>query len=188
MNTNKSLKNSKFIGSMIVMFMMMNMAYGSIEHDQGTLVMQSKKLDGPRLGVSVLADKLPEVDGQKIGPVISQFGWQFEWLIRPENGGPAFLTEVIPFIGGVEYGIVIPSISVVSGIRFPFGFEFGMGPHAAVHFKGTKPIHPSLIVAVGQTFEFSGVNIPLNLAMTNSSSGQSFSFLFGYAIPSFAKF
>lgn len=188
MNKNRSIHSRSLIGSIAVMLVMMNVAYGSIEKNEETLVMQSKKLDGPRLGISVLADKLPEVDGQKIGPVLSQFGWQFEWLIRPENGGPAFLTEVIPFVGGVEYGIVIPSLSVVSGIRFPFGFEFGMGPHAAVHFKGNKPVHPSLIVAVGQTFEFSGVNIPLNLAMTNSSSGQSFSFLFGYAIPSFAKF
>jgi len=153
------------------------------------IIMKSRKLDGPRMGVSVLGTKPINVDGKTIGPVLSQFGWQFEWLIRPENGGPAFVTEIIPFVGGVEYSVVVPSLSLVTGIRFPQGFEFGMGPHLSVRFnsEADKTVNPSLVMAVGHTFDFSGVNIPLNLAMTNSSSGQSYSFVFGYAIPSLSR-
>ncbi len=147
--------------------------------------MLSRKLNGPRLGMSyLLSDDLPVINGKKVGPMVSQFGWHFEWIIRPEGGGPAFVTQVVPFLGGVEHSLLIPSISTVFGIRLPFGLEFGMGPHLSTRFSKDEWISPSLVAAVGQSINFSGVSIPLNIAATTSKHGNSVAFVFGYAIPS----
>lgn len=183
-----AFRSVTIIAAMSITGALSSSAFSTVVSDNQEIVMTTKRLDGPRLGVSVIGSKPIYVNGREVGPILSQFGWQFEWMVRPEGGGPAFVTEIIPFIGGVEYSIIVPSLSLVTGIRFPQGVEFGMGPHVAVHFNDNdKPLRPSLILAIGHTFDFSGVNIPLNLAMTNNSDGQSFSFVFGYAIPSVTK-
>jgi hypothetical protein len=159
--------------------------YAVSEDGYESVSLTSRKLNGPRLGMSyILGSELPKVNGKEVGPLISQFGWHFEWLVKPEGGGPAFVTQFIPFLGGVEHSILIPSMSLVLGIRMPFGFEFGMGPHITTHFTKDEAINPSLIVAIGQSINFSGVSIPLNLAVTTSKKGQALAFVFGYALPS----
>ena len=58
--------------------------------------------------------------------VFSQFGWQFEYKIVPQGGGPAFIVELIPLLGAVEYSRIIPSVNIPIGVRFTNGFEFGL--------------------------------------------------------------
>ena len=155
-------------------------------------MMHQKRLNGPRLGLTyVLNNKALDRDGTikkdleeaGMGSLLSQFGWHFEWLVAPQGGGPAFVTELIPFLGGVEYGSVIPSLSIVLGIRLPNGFEFGMGPNVMTTFDPDNPVIPNLVVALGQTFTYGDVCIPINLALTTSKGGNRVSFIFGYAIP-----
>ena len=182
-----TLKNSvKKITCVVFLLMLFALSvFATTPESYETIKMKSHKLDGPRLGMTYLVDQdLPEIDGKKIGPTISQFGWHFEWLVRPEGGGPAFITQIIPFIGGVEHSILIPSVSAIFGIRLPVGFEFGMGPHLTTTFQDSEPVSPSLILAVGQSINFSGVSIPLNLALKTNRKGQAVSFVFGYAMPS----
>lgn len=168
-------------GSLIIV----SSAFATTPQTYESVKMKSQKLDGPRLGMTYLVDQdLPEINGKEIGPTISQFGWHFEWLVRPEGGGPAFITQVVPFVGGVEHSILIPSVSAIFGIRLPVGFEFGMGPHLTTTFKEKEPVSPSLIVAIGQSINFSGVSIPLNLAVKTNKAGEAVSFVFGYALPS----
>lgn len=158
--------------------------YATSEDGYESVTLTSRKLNGPRLGMSyMLGKELPSINGKEVGPLISQFGWHFEWLVRPEGGGPAFVTQLIPFLGGVEHSLLIPSMSLVLGIRMPFGFEFGMGPHLTTRFTKEEPISPSLVIAAGQSINFSGVSIPLNLAVTTSQAGQALAFVFGYALP-----
>ncbi|MBN1575903.1 MAG: hypothetical protein JW913_05080 [Chitinispirillaceae bacterium] len=45
----------------------------------------------------------------------------------------------------------------------------------------------SPVFAIGQSINFSGVSIPLNLAVSTNRSGTSGSFVFGYALPSRKK-
>ncbi len=155
------------------------------EDEETPVRFRQDKLSGPRLGVTYVVhgstwDK--KLDEKGIDNIISQFGWHFEWMLRPKQGGPAFVTELMPFFGGVEYGTVIPSLSLVLGIRFPVGFEFGMGPQVVVTLDKEEPVSSSLVVAVGQSLDFSGVKIPLNLAVSTNSDGQRVSFAFGYAV------
>lgn len=157
---------------------------------------QTRKLNGPRIGMTyVCQSDLLDRNGQHvkmlkengIGSLISLFGWHFEWMVTPEGGGPSFVTELIPFLGGVEYATVIPSVSLVMGIRLPNGFEFGLGPNVMFNLAKVlkdrgNPVNTSLIVAIGQSINYSGVSIPINLAVATNNDGTRFSLVFGYAM------
>ena len=45
-----------------------------------------------------------------------------------------------------------------------------------------NPVNTALIVAVGKSIDFSGVSIPLNLAVAMNNGGTRISFVFGYAM------
>jgi len=167
-------------------------ANDAMAYESDETVFESRKLNGPRLGMTyvIQSDKFNR-DGsvqeaykeKEIGTFMSQFGWHFEWVVAPESGGPAFVTELLPFIGGVEYGLVIPSIATVFGIRMPAGFEFGMGPQLSTVFDRKNPLRPSLVLAAGHSMNFGDVSIPVNLALLTSKGGNIISMVFGYAMP-----
>ena len=142
-----------------------------------------RNLGGPRLGVTyvpgntALAQKLRQ---NGIGSSISQFGWHFEYQIIPEGGGPSFVIQGIPMVGGVEYGTLIPTATFAMGVRLPDGYEFGMGPN--LMFGGSKGVTTALVVAVGKSFNYGGVSIPLNLVFATNPDGNRVSVMFGYAI------
>lgn len=142
-----------------------------------------KNLGGPRMGITYVPGNTELV--QKLGEhgirsTISQFGWHFEWQVVPSVYGPSFVIEFVPLLGGVEYSTVIPSVTLAMGVRLPNGFEFGMGPN--VLFGGEDVLHSSLAVVLGKTFNYGGVNLPINLAYVTNPAGNRIAFIFGYAI------
>jgi hypothetical protein len=142
-----------------------------------------RNMGGPRLGITVIPgdNELGRyLDGKKVGRQLSQFGWHFEYQIIPDGGGPEFVVQFTPLIGGVEYGKVIPGATLAMGIRFPNGFEFGLGPNVVAGTGETSPT--SLVVGVGKSFNYGGVSIPLNLAYATNPDGNRVSFIIGYAI------
>ena len=145
--------------------------------------LKKQNMSGPRLGLTYITGNTELYDNaeeQGMGRVISQFGWHFEWLIEPEFfDGPAFVTEFVPLISGVEYNKFIPSSSLIFGIRFPVGFEFGMGPNLSA---STNKIRTSLVFAVGYSINFGGIRVPIDLAYVKNPIGDRLAFLFGYAI------
>jgi len=150
-----------------------------------TPVFTQRNLSGPRLGVTFVAgghELKDRLEKNKIGNVLSQFGWHFEYQVVPETYGPSFVVELVPLVAAVEYGTLIPSASLVMGIRFPNGIEFGLGPNAMIVDDEKKPVHTALVIAVGKSFNFGGVSIPLNLVCVTSPEGNRFSVVFGYAI------
>jgi hypothetical protein len=182
------MKTSKYIPIAITAVMTTTVCFAQTkeDYDPPKLEYRAKHLSGPRMGLSYaipdgkeLRKSLSEND---MGPFLSQFGWHFEWLVEPENGGPAFVIEGIPFIGGVEYGTVVPSLTLAMGVRLPSGYEFGMGPMAYYSGDEKDPVGSSLVIAFGKSLDFSGVSIPLNVAVATSPSGTRVSFIFGYAI------
>ena len=141
-----------------------------------------RNMGGPRLGVTYIpgdGEMVQKLKEEGIGNTISQFGWHFEWAVVPEGGGPAFVVEAIPFVGGVEYGKLIPSATLAMGVRLPGGYEFGMGPNLL--YTG-EDVSSSLVMALGKSFNYSGVSIPINLAFARNPSGNRVSLIFGYAI------
>jgi hypothetical protein len=140
-----------------------------------------RNMGGPRLGVTyAFGGEIPGILAKKkIGRTLSQFGWHFEYQVIPEGGGPSFVIQFVPLVAGVEYGALIPSASLAMGIRFPNGFEFGMGPNLLITpEKGAT----ALVVALGKTINYGGVSIPLNIAFATNPGGNRLSFIFGYAI------
>jgi hypothetical protein len=141
-------------------------------------------LSGPRIGVMLAAGGPGIEDRLKshhVGRVISQFGWQFERQISPLGGGPQLVTECIPLFGGVEYGTLIPSVTLALGVRLPSGIEFGMGPSLTM-VSSTGRTNAGLVIALGKTLDYSGVNIPLNLALSTNPKGTMVTLIAGYAI------
>jgi hypothetical protein len=135
-------------------------------------------LSGPRFGATFLGqdiiDKLTERD-ITVGPVITQFGWQFEKRIYANRSGLTALTEGVILVGGLEQGVVLPSLNWLVGVRTGGGAEFGLGPNLT-------PLGVGLVIAAGTTFRAGALNVPVNLAVVPSKSGVRVSFLTGFNI------
>jgi hypothetical protein len=143
---------------------------------------------GPRMGLMMapgdgaISRRLKD---HGLGRVVSQFGWQFEHRIVPFGGGPQLVTEAIPLFGGVEYGKLVPSLTLLMGTRSPSGFEFGMGPSFTV--VSATGINAGLVIAVGKSLDYGAVCIPLNLAVSTNPKGTMVTLIAGYAIDQAAR-
>jgi len=143
-------------------------------------VLHLRNLSGPRIGMTMVLDQ-KQIDGLRargVGPLMSQFGWHFERQVAPLGGGPQFIVEFIPLFGGVEYWELIPSATLAMGVRFPSGAEFGLGPSVSANAGGSS----ALVIAAGRTFDYGGVSLPVNVALSTSPHGQRLSLVLGYAI------
>ncbi|MBF8297067.1 MAG: hypothetical protein HW389_3612, partial [Bacteroidetes bacterium] len=154
-------------------------ARGQLKDVQQGVAFAERNLGGPRLGVTYVmgggnGELVRKLRDKGIGTTISQFGWHFEYQIIPEGGGPQFVIQAVPFVGGVEYGTVIPSLTLAMGIRLPEGIEFGLGPNV-------------IVGGLGKSFNYGGVSIPINLGFATSPAGNRISVVFGYAIAGATK-
>lgn len=150
------------------------------------VALTERNLGGPRLGVTVVTGSGKMVDELKkngFGRMMSQFGWHFEYQVLPTGGGPQFVIQFIPLLGGVEYSKIIPTATLAIGVRLPSGIEFGMGPNVVVANRPSS----ALTIAVGKSFNYGGVSIPVNLAVTSNPDGQRVSLIIGYAIRGSAR-
>lgn len=155
--------------------------------DWNAVRFHERNLSGPRLGVTVVmgeGELWQDLDREDMSRTISQFGWHFERQVVPLGGGPQFVVQAVPMIGGVEYGKVIPGITLAMGIRFPSGYEFGLGPNitAPIPSGDRRDPRTALATAIGKSFSYGGVSLPLNLVLVTSPNGQRLSFIVGYAI------
>jgi len=138
---------------------------------------QAASLSGPRLGLTFLSDgivgRLKDDARVNVSPVVTQFGWQFEKQFYSTENGPTAVTEWVVLVGGLEQGVVLPSISWLVGMRTMKGAEFGIGPNIT-------PVGAALAVAAGVTFRAGGLNVPVNVAVVPSKSGVRVSLLAGF--------
>ena len=92
-------------------------------------------LSGPRMGLTVFSGETARrfaasrtEGGLEATSVMFQFGYQFETTYL-NQGGLQALFEFIPIITGLDQGQVLPSISILHGVRSNRrGFEFAFGP------------------------------------------------------------
>jgi len=136
------------------------------------------ELAGPRFGVTMLSqgviDKLKERD-ITIGSTMSQFGWQFEKQFYNTGAGVTALTEWVPLLGGLDQGVVIPSLSWLVGLRTKEGAEFGVGPNVT-------PAGAALVISAGVTFRAGVLNVPMNFAVVPTKEGTRVSVLSGFTL------
>jgi hypothetical protein len=141
-------------------------------------VAKTADLSGPRFGLTLLADgvvKKLEERNIKVGPHISQFGWQFEKQFYTRNSGVTMVTEWVGLVGGLEQSVVLPSLSWMVGVRTRDGAEFGIGPNIT-------PAGTALVLATGMTFRTGALNVPVNVAVVPSKSGTRVSVLSGFSL------
>ncbi len=139
---------------------------------------ETVSLSGPRFGLTILTegvvDKLAEYDVD-VAPHITQFGWQFEKQFYSRKGGVAAVSEWVVLAGGLEQGVMIPSLSWLVGLRTREGAEFGIGPN--ITRAGA-----ALALAAGMTFRAGALNVPVNVAVVPSRSGVRVSLLSGFSL------
>jgi len=168
---------------LFVIFCFMNSLFAQTWNSDSSIRFAERNMGGPRLGVTYIPGKgelVQKLKEKSIGPSISQFGWHFEWAVIPDGGGPSFVIEFVPLIGGVEYGKLVPSATLAMGVHMPSGIEFGMGPN--IFFGGEDVINSALVLALGKSFNYSGVSIPINLVFATNPAGNRVSVIFDYAI------
>ncbi len=135
------------------------------------------KLSGPRFGVTFLSDgivdKLRNEFDIDVNPLVTQFGWQFEKRFSSSDSGLTPVTEFVLLFGGLEQGVVLPSLTWLVGLRTRNGAEFGVGPNFTA--EGA-----ALAIAAGVTLRSGSLNFPVNLAVVPSKSGVRVSVLAGF--------
>ncbi|MGB0176179.1 MAG: hypothetical protein ACPF9D_03370 [Owenweeksia sp.] len=148
--------------------------------DRETPILKPLKLSGPRVGVTYVQNiesyRLDEKFNDSTlrpNPMVTQFGWQFEWNYFETVGGSAGLFEVIPLIGGLDQGLLIPSLNLLTGYRDASGFEIGAGPNLNL-------LNTGFTFAFGYNIRSKHMNFPLNVAYTRSREGGRVTLLVGF--------
>jgi hypothetical protein len=141
-------------------------------------IAKTLSLAGPRFGITLLSDdtivKLHERDID-VNHTISQFGWQFEHEFYSKQDGPTVLNEWVFLLGGMDQGVVIPSLNWLVGLRTRDGAEFGIGPNIT-------PAGVALAVAAGVTLRAGVINVPMTIAAVPSKYGTRVSILTGFVL------
>ena len=96
-------------------------------------------LSGPRMGYTLYTGNTAEIfkAKQDVGgfdafPAMFQFGYQLEAQYLNEGNFQA-LFEFIPMITGLDQSMIIPSLTIMNGLRNnKNGFEFAFGPSIAI--------------------------------------------------------
>ena len=161
--------------------------------------------NGPRFGVTLLApgvvDRINGATrdggtGDRIDPafpVITQFGWQFEFRTFQTEGGLTGVAEVVPLLSGLDRGLLIPTLTVVSGLRTRSGVELGVGPNVSVTpqergrrgdvYSGQEAmdldVRVGLALVAGVNGRVDGVSVPVNAAVVFGEGGARLSLLLG---------
>ena len=125
---------------------------------------QAQRNTGPRFGLTyitngTLTDDIEEEFGVTSN-LISQFGYQFEKQIMGDENIAGIL-EGILFIGGVDQGLFLPSISGMFGVRNKDLWELAVGPNLSINGA-------AMVIGFGKSFNFGNINVPVNIAWVPS--------------------
>ncbi|MDT0631890.1 hypothetical protein [Rubrivirga litoralis] len=157
---------------------------------------------GPRVGVTYLAPgvvaRINEATreggtGDRIDPsfpVVTQFGWQFEFQTFQTASGATGVAEVVPLLSGLDRGLLLPSLTFVSGLRTRGGVEVGAGPNVSVSVherpdrRGDQDVvgadvRLGLALVAGVNARLDGVSVPVNAAVVLGAGGARLSLLVG---------
>ena len=139
-------------------------------------IAKTADLSGPRFGLTLLSDGVVQELAKRdidVSTPISQFGWQFERQFFAKGGPVTMVTEWVVLVGGLEQSVALPSLSWMVGVRTHDGAEFGIGPNIT-------PAGAALAFAAGMTFRAGAFNVPVNVAVVPSKSGNRVSILTGF--------
>jgi hypothetical protein len=131
---------------------------------------------GPRIGLTYLSppvQRLADSNGVHTGPVIMQFGWQWEQRFVIGAESPMLASAWVLVVGGAEQGHLLPSLSWLLAVRGTGGGEFGIGPVVS-------PTGVNLAITAGVSKRHGDVYIPWNVVLVTGKPGLRLSFLTGF--------
>lgn len=124
-----------------------------------------------------------------IGPVLSVWGYQFEWL-RGNYGDMNGLVDILPAVVGLESSAAIPTVNMLAGIRFGSGLEIGGGIHYSPRMEVAQDEAriPGLgfTGSIGYAFgkRFGGeLRIPVNLSVILTGDSMTYCLTIGWTSP-----
>ena len=132
---------------------------------------------GPRVGLTYIFADRSEFDysvqqifpdpGRQYFPFLTQFGVNFEQRIGLGDTQSHFAFQEVLILGGLDQNFILPSLSTLIGFRSHSGLEFGLGPNFSITSSedGASKIAMSVVYAIGWTFSFQGVYVPVNIAV-----------------------
>lgn len=145
---------------------------------------------GPRFGmIYVTGDAADALESKEdASPVLTAWGWQFEFQYETSPGGPTGLVELVPVVVGMDQGLFIPSMNVLFGLRTADDWEFGVGPNLGPRVgpdedEDGEPdvgFGVGLTCTVGKTFRAGELNMPVNLAAVLGGDGARVSVMIGW--------
>jgi hypothetical protein len=98
-------------------------------------------LSGPRMGVTTFTGEFRQIlvskkeGGFDLFPYMYQFGYQFEKMYLNQGNFQA-LFEFIPMITGLDQSVLMPSFTLLNGIRHNlWGYELAVGPNISLAKK-----------------------------------------------------
>lgn len=139
-------------------------------------------LSGPRFGFTTFTGDVARYrDAMGQGPIMSQFGWQFETQLVSTTSGNQALMEWVVLVGGAEQSDTNLSLSWLAGLRLPNGLEFGVGPNVSVR-KESDEATTSMVMAAGATLPFGEIYVPLNMAVAFAEGGPRITTLIGWIV------
>jgi TolB-like protein len=106
---------------------------------------QTLNLSGPRMGYTIFTGQTAKIlqkdkheGGYDAFPAFFQMGYQFEKQYLNEGKWQA-LFEFIPLVSGLDQGYLIPSLTVMNGLRSnKNGLEFAIGPSINIATEAQK--------------------------------------------------
>jgi len=114
---------------------------------------------------SSMQDLFPDPD-RSYYPFMTHFGVNFEQRIRLGGTQSHFAFQEVFTVGGLDQNVVVPSLNTLIGFRSHTGLEFGLGPNMAItNNDGAVGFAVSVVYAVGWTFSFNGVYVPVDVAV-----------------------
>ncbi len=131
---------------------------------------------GPKVGLTLVAGELAD-DLQRDfgkGPILLQFGWQVEARFPVARDGAAGYTQLMPLIGGLDQGKILPSVTWLIGVRGARGNRIGFGP--TISLAG-----PAVTLSAGVTKRSGELHMPIDLAVQFVEKGMTLSLLIGFA-------
>jgi len=193
------------IGKTLVATALLGLVTMTARADFQTAVLGGRYIQsaGPRFGAIYVTDEDSRKRIEKyvqehrkdasVSPVMTAFGWQFEYEYL-NAGGVTGVLEAIPLVIGLESGLVVPSGTFLVGVRFANGIEAGFGPNVSGTVRerldnaGTpeekvnrySSATVGMTLAVGMTMRAGEMNFPVNMAAVRNDSGYRVSFLLGW--------
>jgi hypothetical protein len=122
------------------------------------------------------------MEKERVGTIISQFGWHFEHQFLTGTSRNGAVTELLLLAGGMDQGTCIPSASWLIGFRLDNGFELGGGPNLSLtkNLDGELRVSPAFAWGTGYAFRAGALVMPLNVALLQTRGSLRTTMLTGF--------